>query len=112
MDRMVEIPDTRASRGRGTSNGVADGSNVVLGVRDSLTGTTLVFLARVILKRLWPRLDFRPFWSVSVPATRDRHVTRTRTTPARLMVAERPTILQLLEAVNPAFNSTDTSPLE
>ena len=42
MDRMVEIPDTRASRGRGTSNGVADGSNVVLGVRDSLTGTLVV----------------------------------------------------------------------
>jgi cytoskeletal protein CcmA (bactofilin family) len=42
MDRMVEIPDTRANRGRGTSNGASDGSNVVLGPRDSLTGTLIV----------------------------------------------------------------------
>jgi len=42
MDRMVEIPDTRAGRGRGTSNGAADGGNVVLGPRDSLNGTLIV----------------------------------------------------------------------
>ncbi len=42
MDRMVEIQETRTSRGRTTSNGTTEASNVVLGSRDSLTGTLVV----------------------------------------------------------------------
>ncbi len=42
MERMVEIPETRSSRGRTGSNGATDASNVVLGSRDSLTGTLVV----------------------------------------------------------------------
>jgi cytoskeletal protein CcmA (bactofilin family) len=41
MDRMVEIPDTRNSRPRAV-NGTSEASNVVLGSRDSLTGTLVV----------------------------------------------------------------------
>ncbi len=42
MERMVEIQDTRNARARTTSNGATDASNVVLGIRDSLTGTLVV----------------------------------------------------------------------
>src|SRR5438874_13761812 len=42
MDRMVDIQETRSTRGRTASNGTTDVSNVVLGSRDSLTGTLVV----------------------------------------------------------------------
>jgi len=42
MDQMVDIHDTRASRGRTVNNGAPGASNVVLGAHDTLNGVLRV----------------------------------------------------------------------